>query len=304
MRRHTSPQSERLSHSHGRSVQAYYCDARALIGTAKPPRNKIQPSMKFTLYSIHWVADPHVDPEPFDHGILPFEIIDGVAIERVAERFRPGTFDLGTTRHGTHIKEDLENVRHALVHRYKPTPVIRDGELIGEDHYRRESDQLVRRVMACLRLIRPTRSKALVMHGNVRDEDGSFDVMGYDVPPLHLLEVPESQKLFKLRTRDCHDLRTYTPAFVRGMPIDGGVWKLKMAVQFHELGHFQPLDWKARFLLWASAIESIFTTNSRNHQGSLVATERIKWFLGANSPIYPPGELSEFDPDPKLTVGD
>jgi hypothetical protein len=83
-----------------------------------------------------------------------------------------------------------------------------------------------------------------------------------------------------------------------------GIWKFKMAVQFHELGHFQCLDWKARCLLWASAIESIFTTNSREHQGTTVATERIKWSLGDNTSIYAPGDLTEFEADPEITVGD
>jgi hypothetical protein len=140
------------------------------------------------------------------------------------------------------------------------------------------------------------------MRGNVRDDDGTFDITGYDVPPLHMLEVPEVQKLFKLRNQDCHDLRRYAPEFLRAMR--GGVWKFKMAVQFLDLGHFQCLDWKARCLLWASAIESIFTTNSRNHQGTAVAAERIKWFLGENTSIYPPGDLTEFEADPHIALGD
>ena len=76
-----------------------------------------------------------------------------------------------------------------------------------------------------------------------------------------------------------------------------------MAVQFHELGHFQPLDWKARYLLWCSAIESLYTSKNREHKGSLVATSRIKWFLGENTNIYPPGDLPNFVRNPNLTIG-
>jgi hypothetical protein len=258
--------------------------------------------MRFTLYPIYWVADPHLDPEPFDNNLLPFDITENVRIESLVGRFRPGTFALGADRHGTDIREELESVRYALVHRYDPQPVFEDGEYIGDVQFSQRSETLVRELMACLRLIRPMRARALVMRGNVRDEDGTFDITGYDVPPLHMLEVPEVQKLFKLRNQDCHDLRRYAPEFLRAMR--GGVWKFKMAVQFHDLGHFQCLDWKARCLLWASAIESIFTTNSRNHQGTAVATERIKWFLGANTSIYAPGDLNEFEADPRITVGD
>jgi hypothetical protein len=46
------------------------------------------------------------------------------------------------------------------------------------------------------------------------------------------------------------------------------------------------------------------TTNKRNHQGTTVATERIKWFLDGNTSIYAPGDLSEFEDDPDLTIAD
>ena len=124
---------------------------------------------------------------------------------------------------------------------------------------------------------------------------------GFDVPPLHLLEVPEVQKLFKLRNNDAEDLKTYAPEFLRAMR--GEFWKFRMAVQFHELGHFQPLDWKARYLLWCSAIESIYTSHAWEHQGSLVATSRIKWFIGAATNIYAPGDISRLLEHPNLTVG-
>jgi len=250
--------------------------------------------MRFTLYPIYWVADPHLDPEPFDHNLLPFDITENARIESLAGRFRPDTFALGADRHGT--------VQYALVHRYDPQPVFANGEYVGDAQFSQQSETLVRELMACLRLVRPMRATALVMRGSVRDEDETFDVTGYDVPPLHMLEVPEVQKLFKLRNQDCHDLRQYAPEFLRAMR--EGVWKFKMAVQFHELGHFQCLDWKARCLLWSSAIESVFTTNSREHQGTTVATERIKWFLGDNTSIYAPDDLTEFVADPEITIGD
>jgi hypothetical protein len=258
--------------------------------------------MRFTLYPISWVADPHLDPEPFDHNLLPFDVTENVRIESLEGRFRPDAFALGADRHGAEIRENLEEVRYALVHRYDPRPVFQNGEYVGDLQFDQHSEILVREVMACLRLVRPMRARALVIKGGVREADESFDVTGYDIPPLHLLEVPEVQKLFKLRNQDCLELRRYAPLFRQAMA--KGVWKFKMAVQFHELGHFQCLDWKARCLLWGSAIESIFTTNSRNHQGTTVATERIKWFLGENTSIYAPGDLTEFDDDPHITVGD
>lgn len=39
------------------------------------------------------------------------------------------------------------------------------------------------------------------------------------------------------------------------------------------------------------------------HQGSLVATSRIKWFIGGNTSIYGPGDISSLLDDPHITVG-
>ena len=81
-------------------------------------------------------------------------------------------------------------------------------------------------------------------------------------------------------------------------------WKFRMAVQFHELGYFQHLSWKARYILWASAIESIYTSHNQEHRGSMVAKARIEWFLGANRSIYEPGDISNLLEQPKITVTD
>jgi len=146
--------------------------------------------MRFNLYPIHSVANPHLDPEPFDHNLLPLDIMEGARIEAIADRFRPGTFDLHQTHLGEDVIEVLEQVRYAIVHRYNPDTVFVDGKMIGEAEHNKASEKLVREIAACLRLIRPMRQHAMMMRGIVRDEDGSFDVMGFDVPNLWLHEVP------------------------------------------------------------------------------------------------------------------
>jgi hypothetical protein len=254
--------------------------------------------MRFNLYPIHWVASPPLDPEPFDPAVLPFDVVEGARVEAV--EFVEGVFEPYRHALGNELVEVMERVQYALVHRYSPDPIFVDGEYIGEVQHNERSEKLLRGTAACLRLIRPMRQHAMMMSGIVRDGDGRFDVTGFDAPNQWMHEVPEVQKLWTLRNRDCEALRYYSTGFLRAMR--GEFWKFRMAVQFHELGFFQshPEEWKARLLLWASAIESIYTTNSREHQGTTLAAERIKWFLGENTSIYPSGDLSEFEPDPHL----
>ena len=103
-----------------------------------------------------------------------------------------------------------------MIHRYDPQPIIdkQTGAILGYKQSNESSETLIRKVAACLRLIRPMRQSALLMRGEIRG-DGTFDVTGYDVPPHHLIEVPDIQKLFKLRNQDADDLRTYASVFAR-----------------------------------------------------------------------------------------
>ena len=226
-------------------------------------------------------------------------IVDGVTLEAVSGLIRDDAFDFVRTKMGTDAVETLQEIRHAFVHRYDPKQLKDEtGVIVGEEVSSADSASLLQMIAACLRLIRPMRQMAVMMSGSVR-EDGTFEVDSFD-HPLDLLEVPQNQKLFHLRDRDVADLRRFAPEFLRVMK--GEFWKFRMAVQFHELGHFQDHDWKARYLLWASAIESIYTSHHRDHKGSLVAKERIKWFLGENTSIYPPGELSTLLADPNIAI--
>src|SRR6266478_1579305 len=96
-------------------------------------------AVNFTLYPIYWLADA-LDNEPFDLGRLPFDITEGVRIEAVKERFRPGTFNPHKARLGTAVVQEMEQVRFALVHRYKPKPIIVDNEVIGEQPVSQDSE--------------------------------------------------------------------------------------------------------------------------------------------------------------------
>ena len=163
-----------------------------------------------------------------------------------------------------------------------------------------ESAKLIRNLVACLRLIRPMRQRTGLMRGVLRDS--KIDVRHFEHPRT-ILEVPEVQKLFHLRNADLDLLKAIAPEFLRAMA--GEFWKFRMSVEFHEGGHFQDLYWKARHSLWCSAVEALFTSQAPEHRGSLVAEERIKWFLGEGTSIYHAGDIPGYiRPQPNIIVGD
>jgi hypothetical protein len=146
------------------------------------------------------------------------------------------------------------------------------------------------------------RQFALMINGPL-EPDGVIKIQSFD-HPVHLMEIPEIQKGFTLRDRDLRELQSVAPHFLTAMA--GEYWKFRMPVSLYEAGHFQDRLWKARFSLWTSAIEAIFTsqTKDREHSGSMVAKARIKWFLGENTKIYFPGDVPSFAPRQEPTIND
>lgn len=249
---------------------------------------------KISLYPIYGVADA-VDDQPFDASVLPFDVVRGVTVENVTAMFNEDTFKWVRKEMGRHDLEDLQGVRYALTHRYaNPQP----GDGSPEDT---QSERLVRYLAACLRLVRPMRQRASYLRGELSD-NGTIDVRHFE-HPVNLIEVPEVQKLFHLKNTDLDVFRAIAGDFLRA--VEGNFWKFRMAVEFHDRGHFEDAYWKARYLLWCSAIEAIYTSHDWEHQGSRVAKERIKWFLIENTLIYEEGDIPNYvQPQPHTTVAD
>jgi hypothetical protein len=187
----------------------------------------------------------------------------------------------------------LQSIRYALVCRYRPS----DPHIGEQDSW---AENRVRTAMSCLRIIRPMQESVGFMIGDVTAKD-YLDIRHFE-NPRHLLEMPELEKLFTLRVQDLILLLRLLPAFEQAMA--GDIWKFRMAVDFNQAAHFQDSYWKARFILKCSALEALYTSQSPQHKGGLVAKERIKFFLGEDTLIYEPGDVPDFLQQPELTVGD
>jgi hypothetical protein len=247
---------------------------------------------RISIYPLYGLAGQPED-EPFNEAVLPFEVIPNVTLELVSPLFSDETWDWLQSYVGKRSLDDLKGVRHAIVHRYET-----EQEAVNLGAHS-DSRKLIQNIAALLRLIRPMTQRALLIQGEFRRDD-TLDVKTFDHPID--LEVPEVQKLFCVSNRDADALRELAPEFLRAMA--GEFWKFRIAVQFHDAGHFHgALFWKARYMLWCSGLESIYTSQDREHSGSNVARERIKWFLGANTPLYPLGDIPSFCPQSDLTVG-
>jgi hypothetical protein len=250
---------------------------------------------RIALYPIPGIAQGW-DDEPFDVSALPATIVPNVTVENTSSFLNEDAFDWLKGEMGRHDLDAMRSIHYAIVHRYQPKAI----DIAGESD--RTAEALVRNLSACMRLIRPMRQRASFMRGVVQS-DGKLQV-GHFEHPSDSADVPDVQKLFVLRNRDLDHFKKVGHDFLRAM--EGEFWKFRLAVQLHEAGHFSHLYWKGRFSLWCSAVEALFTSNTKGHRGSLVAKERIKWFLGTTTSIYAPGDFpsSSLDELPSITIGE
>ncbi|WP_158944221.1 hypothetical protein [Granulicella sp. S190] len=239
------------------------------------------------------------DDEDFDPAALPFALGNEIIIEDISALIPEDEFDIYKPGIGSYAYAHLKSFKYALVHRFPEYEINEDTQVITPESVLVErSKAIIHETAACLRLIRPTSQYLHLFEGRI-GEDGRFTQIGMDTPLTHVLD-PINQRNFGFRTKDAVALRRLAPLLRAAMR--GEFWKFRMALIMHEYGCFQNQEWKVKFFLWTTGLESLFTTV--DNQGSLVSSERIKFFLGADTLIYPRGELASIYPDPKLTVTD
>jgi len=180
-------------------------------------------------------------------------------------------------------------VKFAIVQR-QSSPNYGDGGL------ETRATLLIESAGSCLALIRPTRrSRAMHIRGVIKS-DGSFDPRGFSAKE-DVADVPEIQKLFAVREQDINLLTSLLPEFMRlYQKNEHGKLKddyepIRMAVQLY--GEAYSLSyWKARHILWWSAIEALYGNNEVAAMARIYALFGAKKLVdGYKCPIYEEGDI-------------
>ena len=245
--------------------------------------------------------------EPLLTGPYSILAAENLTIENVSHLITPKTFSLwkADCNISKDTAEALDDVQFAIVHRYS-SPIERDTEL--DQH----STELVDLAFSCLSLIRPTRSsRAMHIPGVIR-RDGTFDPQGFNAKE-ELADVPEIQKLFVIRKEDIDLLGSVLPEFMQLYQKDeNGKLKdeyepIRMAVQLYAEGYSLSY-WKARHILWWSAIEALYGDGEDTTPARIYALFGNKNLVdGYKCVIYEKGDIpSCYYPSPEClhTLGE
>jgi len=232
----------------------------------------------------NWDEDP---PLIGPYAILPSE---NLTIENVSHLITPETFSLWKKdcSLSKDTAESLESVRFAIVHR-QSSPNTWDAG-------RKTPAELIDSAGSCLALIRPTRrSRAMHIRGVV-NSNGIFDPKGFGARE-ELADVPEIQKLFSVRERDITLLSSVLPEFrqVYRKDANGKLTEdyepLRMAVQLYGEAYLLSY-WKARHILWWSAIEALYGNSEDAAIARIYALFGNKDDVeGYRCPIYEKGDI-------------
>jgi hypothetical protein len=222
------------------------------------------------------------------YTILPSE---DLTIEDVSHLITEKTFSLWKNECtvSKRTSDALESVRFAIVRRHcSPTPS--DGGL------ETRSTLLIDYASSCLELIRPTRrSRAMHIRGVIKS-DGSFDPQGFSARE-GFADVPEIQKIFVVREEDVKLLISVLPEFMQLYQKDkkgklrDDYEPIRMAAQLY--GEAYSLSyWKARHILWWSAIEALYGNSEDAAMARIYALFGKKNLVdGYNCPIYEKGDI-------------
>ena len=204
------------------------------------------------------------DPPPDTHQTLLTN--ENLTVEDISHLIKPDTFSVWKA--GCFVSKDisdsLEKVRYAVAHRCSSS-YARDSEL------EERAAKLIDTAIGGLALIRPTRkSRAIHVRGIVKS-DGALDAYGFSAK-AEQPDVPEIQKVFTVRKKDVDLLAKILPVLMT-LYQTNTYEPLKMAIQLYNEGYAIEY-WKARHILWWSAIEALYGSNED------AAMARIYSFFG------------------------
>ena len=231
---------------------------------------------KATLVLIH----PASSDINVEDGI-PLLTQQRLSVEDVSHLITPENFELWRENLSEKQREDLSKAKIALVHRFDSS-----GHVGAEEE---ASKGLAERAAACLRLIRPTRSRNQTIQLTFLD-NMTVDVFRFTHPQEFPPSIPFFEVLNAIRSEDLLTLQRVLPRFLSLWEV--GPQFVIWAVRYFISGHMEVNDPIAQLMMWVAGIEAVISEGSPISQADVQS--RLRHHLGASWNIYEDTALAEW----------
>lgn len=223
---------------------------------------------------------------------VPFVLAGSLSIEDISKSVTPDHFGLWREYISQREREDLANLRLALVHRFFSL------EHMGKDE--QGSSDLVHRVFVALRIVKPTRTRFSTIQYKTL-ENGGIDVFSISHAPLTPINAPDAESLNRVSAQDLLVLKNILPSFLQ--VAESGPAHLQRAIRYYETAYAQIQDPVIQFLTWAMGIEAV-ASGPESPKGRSLLLDRIYDLLDGRAWIYESSALNEFGDLPRFSVRD
>ena len=226
---------------------------------------------------------------PIHPAALDINVEDGIpllpqqrlTVEDISHLITPENFDLWRENLSEKQREDLGKAKIALVHRFGSSGHVGADEQASKD--------LAEKAAACLRLIRPTRSRNQTIQLTFLD-NGGVDVFRFTHPQDFPPSIPFFEVLNAIRAEDLLTLQRVLPKFLSLWEV--GPQFVIWAIRYFISGHMEVNDPIAQLMMWVAGIEAVISEGTPIPQAEVQS--RLKHYLGTNWNIYEDTALAEW----------
>jgi hypothetical protein len=217
-----------------------------------------------------------------------YQISEVVSVRSLEGILSADNFSLWRENLSEKERTGLANVRIGIVNNFESS-----GHLGREEN---DSKELLHRIFACLRLIKPTRNAYSAIQFKWVDEH-KVDVFSFTHPSDQLLNLPHAEVLNVIRPDDLRVLREIVQPFLAIQY--KGPSHLRRAIRFYEEGYSDIQDAVLQIIVWVIGIKNALSPHDNRAVSRDQLLKGIEKYVGLNSNIYQDSWLG--DPDYRET---
>jgi len=218
---------------------------------------------------------------------LPFALDGDIRIDSVEGLLKAEHFSVWKDFIASDSIDLFEHAKVGLVHEFQ------SGHITGKDE--EDSKDLLQKAFLCLRVVKPTRARFSVAQYR-RMKAGGIDVFSVVWPAITRMNLPESEVLNHIDSRDIQELKLLWPSFRRLR--ETGLPHLRRATRYYETGYDALWDVDLQFTTWLMGIEALYSEGDEPCTVNTIKS-RIVESVGPNTDIYSQFEARNlYAPDP------